>query len=69
MNNNENYNYSDLRSSEKLKENLMGSDDQYIQNQILIENVDKSLEDDTFVENRNMKLNSKLFLLINLAEN
>lgn len=66
LNKNVNYNDLDLRSSQQLRENLMGSSNAKTDqlsyknlNQIQLENIDKSLEDDTFVENRNMKLNSK----------
>lgn len=54
------YSDKDLKCSQKLKEDLIGgSSFKAIQtNQLPLDCIDKSLEDDTFAENRNMKLNS-----------
>jgi len=57
---NGNYSDKELQSSQKLKENLIGgrSIKTNMYNQIQLDIIDNSLEDDTFAENRNMKLNS-----------
>ena len=66
MNKNGNFSDKEFRSSQKLKEDLIGGNNFKANqlNRLQTENIDKSLEDDTFAENRNMKLNSKNILII-----